>query len=96
MTITAVLVWEAVGSKRGRHGDASPGPVHPTVVLRYVERFQESGMKRGSAEAAQSCFKTEVADLSKTQSIEKQCAFVQNITDPRGECEGEVNNFEEN
>lgn len=49
--IVAVSEWKANGSKRGRHGNALPGAVHPKVVLRYVEEFRESCVKRGFAEA---------------------------------------------
>lgn len=74
--IIVVLVWQAGGSKIGRHGDALPVAVHLIVVLKYVEKCLESGMKSDFAEAVWNRFKMDCVELPTILSIVEQRGLV--------------------
>lgn len=73
-----------------------PSTVHPRVMSRYVERFQESDLKRIFAEKAWNHFKTEGVDLKTIPSIEGHCAFAQDTAARRDEVEAEADGADEN
>lgn len=88
--IIAVLNRRADGCKRGRHGDALPGALHPKVVPRYVEKVQESGIKRIFVEVAWNRFKTESVESRTISSIKQHRAFMRDTTVRREEVEAKA------
>lgn len=75
-TILAVLEWNADRCKLGRGGDLVSEVVFLKVATRYVEKCQDSSLKRDFDKAFWDCIKTEDADLMFVSSIKEQRAFV--------------------
>lgn len=87
---TAIPEWNADGRKRGRVEDPLPGAVYSRVAPKYVEKYQDSGMKRDCSEAVWNRFKRKSVDVLTNPSIEEQRALVRVVASRGGEANVEA------